>query len=112
MLDLSRPIVVYKGFWPASVLLPDRKVWHRCRAYITDQGLAIFQRPAEVPAFFSPLDWVSTPEPHVQRQVGIDVHTTAGLVVITLVGGCGCGNPLKRWRPRWAGTVAAWPVRT
>jgi hypothetical protein len=108
-MDHERPIIVYKSLWPASVLLPDRKVWHRCRVYVTNQGLAIYVRRADEPHYFSPIDWASTPEPHMQRQVGIDLHTADGLVVATLTGGCGCGSTLKSWRPRWAGTVAIWP---
>jgi hypothetical protein len=108
-MDHSQPIIVYKGLWPASVLLPDRKVWHRCRVYVTNQGLAVYVRRADEPHYFSPMDWAATPEPRTVRQVGIDLHTRDGLVVVTLTGGCGCGSTLKSWRPSWAGTVAAWP---
>lgn len=108
-IDRTQRVVVYKGFWPASVLLPDKTVWHRCRVYVTNQGLAIFPRRAAEPDFLSPMDWAATPEPHAVRHVGIDLYTAAGLVVVTLTGGCGCGSTLKSWRPDWAGTVQAWP---
>lgn len=113
-MDHTQKTVVYKSFWPASVLLPDRTVWHRCRVYVTNQGLAIFVRRADEPHFFSPMDWATTREPHARRQVGIDLFTEAGLVVVTLTGGCACGSTLKSWRPSWAGTVQSWPqeVRT
>lgn len=111
-MDRSRTITTYKSWWPASVLLPGRVVWHRCRVYVTDQGLAIFARRAEEPQFLSPMNWAATTEPRTSRQhVGIDLHTEAGLVVVTLTGGCGCGSALKGWRPDWAGTVAAWPAQ-
>jgi hypothetical protein len=109
-LDLSRKVFVYKMFWPASVLLPDRTAWHRCRVYVTDQGLAVFRTRAEQPHFLSPMDWVHTSQPHQPRNhVGIDLMTEAGLVVITKTGVCGCGSSLKGWRPTWAGNVMVWP---
>lgn len=108
-MDHTKKIIVYKGLWPASVLLPDKTTWHRCRVYVTNQGLAIFARRADEPHYFSPMDWAATREPHMRRQVGIDLHTEAGLVVVTLTGGCGCGSTLKTWRPDWAGTVSSWP---
>jgi len=109
-MDLTRQVVVYRSWWPASVLLPDKKTRHRCRVYVTDQGLAIYERPADSPHFFSPMDWAATPEPHSRRHVGIDLATRAGLVVVTLTGGAPCcGTALRGWRPSWVGIEQAWP---
>jgi hypothetical protein len=109
-LDRTQPIYVHKTYWPASVLLPNKTVWHRCRVFVTSQGLAIFERRADEPHFLSPMDWAATPEPRKPpMHVGIDLHTEAGLVVVTRTGGCACGSSLKSWLPDWAGNVQVWP---
>lgn len=110
VLDLTQPLYVHKSYRPATVLLPDKAVWHRCLVLITNQGLVIFRRRADVPHFFAPMDWAATVEPHrVPMHVGIDLHTEAGLVVVTQTGGCACGSSLRAWRPAWSSQVQAWP---
>lgn len=110
-LDIEMPIFVHKTYWPASVLLPDKTAWHRCRVFVTNQGLAVFERRAGEPQFFSPMDWDATPEPRTAPiHVGIDLVTEAGLVVVTRTGGCACGSSLKSWRPAWSSNVQAWPA--
>lgn len=112
MLDLTAPLYVHKTYWPASVLLPDKRVWHRCRVFVTNQGLAVFERRADDPHFTAPMDWDATPEPRsTPMHVGIDLHTTEGLVVVTRTGGCACGSSLKSWQPRWASNIQAWPTQ-
>lgn len=113
-LDPTQPIYVHKSYWPASVLLPNKTVLHRCRVFVTNQGLAVFSSPAEDPEFFSAMDWGQTVEPRAPRNhVGIDLFTVAGLVVVTKTGGCtGCGSRMGAWQPSWASMVQAWPERT
>jgi hypothetical protein len=112
MLELEAPVYVHKTYWPASVLLPDHTVWHRCRVYVTNRGVAVYHERAEHPHFLSPLDWDATPEPrNPPLHVGIDLYTEEGLVVVTRTGGCACGNPLRNWQPDWAASVQIWPAR-
>jgi hypothetical protein len=108
-------VVTYRSWFPAGVLLPDKQVLLRCRVYATDAGLRVYStRPTdgETASWESPIDFTITTVPDVQaRHTGIDIHTEAGLVVVTPMGGCGCGSSLKRWKPSWAHTTAAWPTR-
>jgi hypothetical protein len=114
-------ITTYRSWWPAAALLPDKTVWQRVRAYATSAGLIIYRRvPDQVsdtwgaltPDWFSPIDMrtTQTPRPGALPGQGFDITTEAGLVVITHVGGCGCGMPLKRWRPSFSTHVAPWPT--
>jgi hypothetical protein len=103
---------VYKLYRPASVKLPDDQVMHRCLVYVTSDGLQIFTEPAQVPAWLSPIDFASTPEPRKSRpHIGIDLPTADGLVVITPTGGCeSCGSRFRGWQPSWATNVQKWPT--
>lgn len=99
-------MTVVRGRWfPASVVLPDQpRPWQRCYALAADDGLHLFRRPAERADWHSPINWSVTVLPVRERDArrGFDVHTTAGLVVITLGSGCRCGS-LGRWPgPTWA----------
>lgn len=95
-----------RGRWfPAGVVLPgERRVWQRCYVLAMDAGLFVFRRVTEVAEWSSPVEWAVTTVPATDRVArrGFDVHTDAGLVVVTLGSGCRCG-PLGRWRgPSWA----------
>jgi hypothetical protein len=119
-------IMTYREWWPASVLLPgrtqsDRRPVHRVRAYATSAGLLVYEhRPtlatpefgAVTPDWHSPIDFTATAAPMLSKLPGasVDIHTEAGLVVITYTGGCGCGHPLRHWRPSFSTRVAAWPA--
>jgi hypothetical protein len=113
-------ILTYGQWYPAAVLVVDTgQVWHRCRVYVTSAGLRVFRTKPESgdsPDWESPLDMArhaETGEPNwTANQIGVDIHTEAGTVVITPTGGCGCGSTLKRWVPRWANRAAAWPTAT
>jgi hypothetical protein len=118
MTTALSPTVTYHGWWPATVLLPRQDghevIWHTCRVYATDAGLAVFRgRPADeqTPDWFSPVDYSRTTRP-INGLPGYahDVHTEDGLVVVTQTGGCGCGHALKRWRPDFSRNVSPWPV--
>jgi len=104
-------IQVLKSWWPASVFLPGGHSWHRTLVFATNDDLRVYARRGEPYDWASPIDFETTVEPRQFRtHVGIDITTLAGLVVVTPTGGCGCGNPLKTWRPDWASNVAAWPA--
>jgi hypothetical protein len=115
-------IYTYASWWPVSVLLPDRTtIWHRVRVYATTAGLVIYrQRPTGqtpewgslTPDWFSPVDYAANPRPAASQLPGssISLTTQDGLVTITFTGGCGCGNPLKTWRPSFSTRVQAWPA--
>jgi hypothetical protein len=103
--------VVYKFWRQASIRLPDGTTWHRRAVFITSDGLEVFEKPTDEPAWASPVDFAATVEPRQSRShVGVDIVTDAGLVVVTPTGGCmSCGSGLRRWAPGWASAVAAWP---
>lgn len=114
-------IITYRTWWPTSVLLPDKSILHRCRVYATSIGLMIYTRRPQVATqqfgaltvdWVAPIDWALTPEPRRAQLPGaaVDIHTSAGLVVLTPTGGCGCGSTLKAWRPGFSTNVAKWPV--
>jgi hypothetical protein len=120
MQTTIEPSVVYHSWWPATVLLPRKEgerrqeMLHTCRVYATDAGLFVYgvQRRAGVQLLFSsPIDYSTTFKP-VNGLPGYahDVHTEAGLIVVTQTGGCGCGNPVKGYKPQFASRVAAWPA--
>ena len=111
----------YRAWWPAAALLPDRSVWHRVRVYATDAGLLIYRKPpvgttaqwgAVTPDWFAPIDWAATKPPSSRDLPGTaaDIHTEAGLVVVTYIGGCGCGTAIKQWRPLFSTRVSQWPA--
>jgi hypothetical protein len=113
------PQVTYYSWWPASVLLPKvpgerrQQVLHTCRVYATDAGLFVYRRPVpdSQPDFHAIIDYSTTNKPpNSLPHYAHDVHTDAGLVVVTATGGCGCGNPVKSWRPSFSSRVGAWPV--
>jgi hypothetical protein len=107
---MSPTKVVYKFWRQASVLLPNGAIWHRHAVFITSDGLEVFERPTDEPAWASAVDFAATVEPRQSRtHIGVDIVTAAGLVVVTPTGGCACGSSLRRWAPEWASTVGAWP---
>jgi hypothetical protein len=114
------PIQVYREWFPASVLLEldgQEVQWHRVRVFATDHGLMIFRARKDVPDFSSPIDMGKTRKPNQATvfNVGVDIHTEDGLVVITPTGGGSCcgsrgTKSLKQWRPSWASQLTSWPT--
>jgi hypothetical protein len=116
------PTAVAATWFPAAVQLPDLPPLRLAKVFATPQGLYVYQRPpvdrhvnAESlgePTFFSPINYDKTGKPstgYVARNAGVPVHTNAGLVVITPLGGCGCGaRTLKNWQPSWARRSISW----
>ena len=95
-----------RGRWfPVSALLPGQSTpLVRVYALAADDGLHLFTHPSEVADWSAPVDWGRTVLPRTERRSrnGIDIHTTAGLVVLTPGGGCRCGK-MGRWAgPGWA----------
>lgn len=120
IVDMDR-VQTYRAWWPAAALLPDKTVWHRVRAYATTAGLLIYRRPptqvtdqwgALTPDWSAEIDWPATPIPSRAQLPGTSwsVQTESGLVVITYVGGCGCGTAIRNWRPVFSTKVAPWPA--
>lgn len=107
---------VHMARYPASVLLPDGTTRTRTKVFATPEGLAVYWAvPTDgmTPDWFSPIDYLNTgrpPRDGYQAKLGWDVHTDAGLVVVTAEGGCGCGWPLKRWVPTFGRRRLAWPA--
>lgn len=102
---MTTPTVVVRGRWfPTDVVIPGTRPWHRCYTLATETTLYVFRRASDTPEWESAIDWAQTTLPTDDRTArnGFDVHTEAGLVVITLGSGCRCGS-LGRWRgPSWA----------
>lgn len=99
-------MTVVRGRWfPAAVTLPDQsKPWSRCYVIAADDGLYIFKQRSERAGWHSGVEWATTILPTTDRQArrGFDVHTDAGLVVVTLGSGCRCGV-MGSWKgPEWA----------
>lgn len=102
-----------RGRWfPVAAVLPgEHRPWQRVYAVAADDGLHLYTRPSEDADWYSPVEWARTrlPENDDQARWGWDVHTDAGLVVLTLGTGCRCGH-LGRWQGPawvWADTVRA-----
>jgi len=124
--QIERPRRVYAEFWPANVLMPDRTIRRRVRAYLTDTGVHLFfTKPTDelAPGFTAPIDYAATEPPNLhafnvgvdivlanQKHVVVDGLQAPPLLVITPTGGCGCGTTLKTWRPSWAHEVSPWPA--
>lgn len=120
------PTAVVHVWWPAQVQLPagvdidGQSSLYPCKVYATPQGLYVYrQRPADPeqfrtgahPAFWSSIDYEKTTPPTVgnlTRRASNIIHTAAGAVTIKKNDSCGCGHPLKRWRPDWARTRISW----
>ena len=97
-------VVVLGRWFPADLVIPDRaRPWHNMFALCTDTDLHVWSRPSDTPDWTSPLDGAPVlPATDRDARNGFDVHTQAGLVVITLGSGCRCGR-LGRWPgPSWA----------
>jgi hypothetical protein len=98
------------GRWfPADAVLPERRLpWHNVYVLCTDTDLCIWQRVSEAPDWSSPLEGApQLPATDRVARNGFDVHTQAGLAVVTLGSGCRCGR-LGKWAgPVWARTERA-----
>lgn len=99
-------VATVRGRWfPAGLVFPGQpRPWVRCYALATDTDLHVWKQPGEQPVWSSPIQWARTTLPPDDRTArrGFDVHTDAGLVVVTLGSGCRCGS-LGKWRgPSWA----------
>lgn len=120
------PTAVVHVWWPAQVQLPvgvdidGQSSLYPCKVYATPQGLYVYRqwpvdpeqfRTGARPAFWSSIDYEKTTPPTVgnlTRRAGSIIHTAAGAVTIKKNDSCGCGHPLKRWRPDWARTRISW----
>lgn len=119
---IPRPTAITHRWWPAAVKLPDEAAPIRlAKVYATPQGLYVYdQRPEDAdglsPRWFAPIDYSKTPRPvtgYVARNAGNQIVTSAGVVTVTPLGGCGCGaGALKHWMPSWARTAIAWEDMT
>lgn len=112
-----RPTGVYAAFYPTSIVLPDKTtVWHRCKAYVTPEGLFVYRaaptsHAEPEAAYWAPINFAGTGRPRGDIRMGWPVSLADGtMVTLTDGGGCGCGNPLKGWHPSWAGSLLEWPV--
>lgn len=99
-------MTVVRARWhSAAATLPGQsKPWSRCYVIVADDGLHVFKRRAERADWHSPVEWAITELPATDKQArrGFDVHTDAGLVVVTVGSGCRCGT-LGSWAgPGWA----------
>jgi hypothetical protein len=107
------PLITYGSWFPASVLLPDGRIGHKARIYVTSEGLKVFlTKPADglTPDWESPIVFSETAKPDwTARNFGVDFVTEAGTVVVTPSGNCGCGSSLKRWGWPQAVTTGLWP---
>ncbi|MGH3921947.1 MAG: hypothetical protein ACRDTT_03590 [Pseudonocardiaceae bacterium] len=97
-------MTIIRGRWfPAIVTPPAECPWRRCYVIAADDGLHVWRSRAEVAQWQSPINWELTHLPDKTRPGrGVDVHTDAGLVVVTPGSGCRCGA-MGSWRgPEWS----------
>jgi hypothetical protein len=113
---ITTPTGAYASFYPASVVLPDRTVLHRCKVFLTPQGVYVYrQAPVKAsadvePAFTAPIDFAAATRPLNDARMGYYLPVEGGTVTITGGGGCGCGSRLKYWVPEWARNTLPWPA--
>lgn len=111
---IPAPTAVKALFFPASVQVPGHPPRRNAKVFVTAEGLYVYwsvPTPPESwdPDYFAPISWPQPkpPPPHMQR-MGFTIATDYGNVTITTDGGCGCGDPLKHWTPRFAEAITAW----
>jgi hypothetical protein len=125
--QIERPQRVYAEYWPANVLMPDGSIRRKVRVYLTDTGAHLFfTKPTDelAPGFSAKIDYSSTKPPNLHAfNVGVDIvlllpvtneeggDLASALLVITPLDGCGCGTPLRSWRPSWSHEISPWPGR-
>jgi hypothetical protein len=106
------PTVYRWSWWPAMVRLPDGTTYPQVKVYATSEGLYVYTTPASTPAYYTPVDYDKTRPPsssYPANQKTVRIWTpTDEQITIQPLQGCGCGNPLKQWRPEWAYRVEAW----
>lgn len=92
------------GRWfPAAVRLPDSKILRNVYVLLAAgerEGLHIWSKPGEVAELRLPADVGAVRVPRTDRDAkhGFDVPLIDGtLAVVTKLGSCGCGSPLRRW---------------
>lgn len=113
-MDTATPPVptAYRwSWWPAMVTLPSGTVFPQVKVYATAEGLYVYNRTGD-PAYWSPIDYEKTRPPastYPASEKLVRIWTPdEELILIQPLQGCGCGNPLKNWRPDWAYRNEAW----
>lgn len=122
------PSAVYLSWFPAIVSVPvirdgvpGRHQYNNAKVFTTPEGVYVYDRvPLEPrqdgtpePQWFAPVNYGKTPEPPtgIKARNGITLVTDQGAVVITPLGGCGCGmRKLRDWAPSWASVIQVWPT--
>jgi hypothetical protein len=112
------PSGVYWAKFPVSAKLPGSNTpVHKLSAMLADTGLYLYRqvpvnRGADGKVFFyAPVNYAGLPQPGPTIKNGYVVPLADGDAVwLTGGGGCGCGNPLKRWAPQWAAIQLSWPA--
>jgi len=110
------PAAYRAAWWPAQIVLPDGTTHRIAKVFATADGLYVYATvppdPAGIPpTWYAPIDFDKTAPPrsgYAARQKNIRITTQAGDVVISPLPNCGCGQPLKLWRPSWAHRNEAW----
>lgn len=108
----------YKAiWWPAQIVLPDGTLHRIAKVIAASEGLYVYDRVPHDrvngldPAWYAPIDFDKTATPrtgYATREKNVRISTGAGEVVISPLVGCGCGLPLKSWRPAWSHRNEAW----
>lgn len=105
------PITYRWSWWPAMVTLPNGTVYPQAKVYATLEGLYVYAAVGE-PTYYTPINYDKTrppPASYPANQKTVRIWTPNDeQVTIQPLQGCGCGNPLKSWRPEWAYRVEAW----
>lgn len=122
------PSAAYRSWFPAIVSVPvvkdgvaGRYQHNNVKVFATPEGVYVYdQVPLEprqdgvpTPKWFAPVNYGKTPEPPrgIKERNGVTLVTDQGAVVITPLGGCGCGmRKLRDWSPSWASVVQTWPT--
>lgn len=120
MTDVAAPPTpsgAYRQFYPASVKIDGEKLITKARVVLADTGLYVYlQAPIDrgydgSPVFVAQANYAAAAKPAVRVPNGYYLPLVDGrTATITTSGGCGCGNPLKRWMPTWSNNSLPWPA--
>lgn len=105
------PTAYRAAWWPAAVTLPDGTHFRLARVYATREGLYVYDGVDHL-AHFAPIDYGKTARPAdsypANRKAARIITADGGVILVQRLGGCGCGHPLKHWRPNWSNRHEAW----
>lgn len=93
-------VAISLDFFPARVTLPSGVELGPCRLFIADGRVQVFILRNGQPELY--FDEPLVAQAKGSTATGYDLAVESGEVRVVNDGGCGCGNPLRRFNP-WPG---------